>query len=112
MYNMIGPLYPQPAMVGNSYITSQVTTVTAGATTVTGYVPTTTVGQVQLVALSIAGDDVRCYWEGSTPTASTGHLLPGDSAYTWAANQYNNAKFILATGSTASVITASPFNGG
>lgn len=100
-----------PAMAGNSYITSQVTTVTAGSTTVTGYTPGS-VGDIQLVAFDIAGGDVRCYWEGSTPTSSTGHTLPGGTAYTWAVNQYNNARFCLSGTATSAIITASPFNGG
>lgn len=110
--NIINPLYPQPAMSGNSYITSQITTVTSGATTVTGYFPSGGVGQIQLVAFDIDGDDVRCFWEGSTPTSSTGHVLPGGTAYTWSINQYNNAKFILSGTGSAATITASPFNGG
>ncbi len=111
--NILNPLYPQPALAlgGASYLTSQVTTVTAGATTVIGYVPGS-VGDIQLVAFDIFGDDVRVFWEGSTPTSSSGHVLPGGTAYTWAVNQYNNAKFILSGTSSSAVITASPFNGG
>ncbi len=110
-YSILNPLYPQPAQISGTYITSQITTVTAGATTVTGFAPGS-VGQIQLVTFDVDGDDVRVFWEGSTPTASSGHRLPGGTAYTWSANQYNNSKFILATGSTAATITASPFNGG
>jgi hypothetical protein len=97
---------------GTSYTTSQVTTVTAGATTVTGYAPSAGIPEVQLVTFDVAGDDVRVFWEGSTPTSTSGHVLPGGTAYTWSANQYNNSKFCLSASSTASVITASPFNGG
>ena len=97
---------------GTSYVTSQVTSVTSGATTVTGYVSTTGIPDIQLVSFDIAGDDVRVYWEGSTPTSSTGHILPGGTAYTWSANQYNNSKFCLSGSGTTAVITASPFNGG
>jgi hypothetical protein len=113
-FNIINPLYPQPALAvgGTSYLTSQVTSVTAGATTVTGFAGTTTQSQVQLVYLDIAGDDVRVYWEGSTPTSSTGHVLTSKVGYMWAANRYNNSKFILSGTGTASTITASPFNGG
>ncbi len=111
-YNVLNPMYPQPAMSGNSFITSQVTTVTSGATTVTGFSPTTSVGQIQLVSFDVQGDAVRVFWEGSTPTSTSGHILPGGTAYTWAANQFNASKFILSSGSTASAICASPFNGG
>ena len=105
-------MYPQMAMSGNSLITAQVTTITTGSTTVTGFVPATSVGQVQLVTFDVQGDDVRVFWEGSTPTSTSGHILPGGTAYTWSANQYNNSKFILSGSGTASVICASPFNGG
>lgn len=99
-------------MSGNSFITSQVVTVTSGATTVTAFAPSTSVGQIQLVSFDVAGDDVRVFWEGSTPTSSSGHVLPGGTAYTWSANQFNNSKFILSGSGTSATITASPFNGG
>lgn len=100
------------AMNGNTLITSQVITVTAGATTVTGFSPSTGVGQIQLATFDVQGDDCRVFWEGSTPTSTSGHILPGGTAYTWAIGQFNNSKFCLSAGSTACVITASPFNGG
>lgn len=97
---------------GTGYLTSQVTTITSGATTVTGFSGSTSQSQPQLVTFDVQGDDIRTFWEGSTPTATSGHVLQGGSAYTWAANQYNNAKFILSSGSTSSTICASPLNGG
>lgn len=110
-FNIINPLYPQPAYNGNSLVTSAITTVTSGSTTAASFTVTSP-STIQLVALDVSGDDVRVYWEGSTPTASTGHVLPGGTAYTWPYNQYVNSKFILSTGGTAAVITASAFNGG
>lgn len=107
----LGIVYPQPAYSGNSLITSSVTTVTAGAATVAGFTVTNP-SLIQLVTFDVAGDDVRVFWEGSTPTSTSGHILPGGTAYTWAYNQYANSKVILSSGGTASVITASPFNGG
>ncbi len=107
----IGIIYPQPAYSGNSLVTSVITTVTSGATTAASFTVTNP-SLIQLVTFDVAGDDVRVYWEGSTPTASTGHILPGGTAYTWAYNQWQGSKFILSTGSTSSVITASAFNGG
>src|SRR5690242_13626327 len=101
--NVQGPIYPGPAYNGNSLITAQVTTITSSATTVTGFVPGS-VGMVQLVTFDVQGDDIRCFWEGSTPTSTSGHILPGGTAYTWQANQYNGAKFILSSGSTAATI--------
>lgn len=93
-------------------ITSQVTTVTSGVTTVTGF-NIASPNAVQLVTFDIQVSDVRVYWEGSTPSSSAGHLLPAGTAYTWDAGQYNNSKFILDASATASaVIVASPFVGG
>lgn len=110
-FNIQNPLYPRLASGSTGYITSQVTTITASSTTVTGFNMTPPYA-VDLVSFDVAGDDVRVFWEGSTPTSSSGHKLPGGSAYTWATQQYNNSKFILSGTGTASVITASPFTCG
>ena len=109
--NIINPLYPQPAYNGNSLITSAITTVTSGATTAASF-SVTSPSLIQLVSFDVAGDDVRVFWEGSTPTSSSGHVLPGGTAYTWAYNQYIGSKFILSGSGTSAVITASAFNGG
>ena len=95
-----------------AYITSHVVTVTSGAATDTVSFNVVSPGAVDLVSFDIFGDDVRVFWEGSTPTSTSGHVLPGGTAYTWSAVQYNAAKWILASGSTSSVITASPFTAG
>ncbi len=109
----LGIVYPQPAYNGNTLLTSLVVTVTSGATTASTWTLTTPVPSVvQLVSFDVAGDDVRVFWEGSTPTSSSGHVLPGGTAYTWAYNQWAGSKFILSGSGSASVITASPFNGG
>src|SRR5690349_17640580 len=105
-YNILNPLYPQPAYNGNSLVTSAITTVTSGATTAATFTVTSP-SVIQLVSFDVAGDDVRVYWEGTTPTSSTGHTLPGGTAYTWAYNHYINSKFILSGSGTSSVITAS-----
>lgn len=110
-YSILNPMYPQPAYNGNTLLTSLVVTVTSGATTASTWTVTSP-SLVQLVSFDVAGDDVRVFWEGSTPTSSSGHVLPGGTAYTWAYNQWAGSKFILSGTGTASVITASPFNGG
>lgn len=109
--NILGPIYPQPAYNGNSLLTSLSTTVTSGSTTATAWTVSSP-SLIQLVSFDVQGDDIRVLWEGSTPTSTSGHILPGGTAYTWAFNQFANSKFILSSGSTASVIMASPFNGG
>jgi len=112
-YNITNPLYPRPSVTASTtaYITSQVTTITSSATTVTAF-NVVSPGAVDLVTFDVQGDDIRVYWEGSTPDSTHGHILPGGTAYTWGAVQYNNSKFILSSGSTSSVITASPFTAG
>ena len=113
-FNVLNPLYPQPALGigGTSYLTSQVTTVTTGVTTVTAF-NLVSPGAVDLVSFDVAGGPVRVYWEGSTPTSTTGHTLPAGGAFTWAAVQYNASKFILdATATASAIITASPFTAG
>ncbi len=109
--NILHPLYPMPAYSGNSLITSKTVTVTSGATTAATFTVTSP-SEIQLVVFDIAGSDIRVFWEGSTPTSSTGHVLQGGTAYTWAYNQWANSKFILSGTGTSAVITASPFNGG
>ncbi len=111
-YNITNPLYPRPASNATGYITAQSTTVTSGSTTVTGFNLTSPYA-VDLVAFDVAGGPVRVYWEGSTPTSTTGHTLPAGAAFTWSAVQYNASKFILdATATANAVITASPFTSG
>lgn len=109
--NILGPIYPQPAYNGNSLLTSLTVTVTTGSTTAATWTVTSP-SLVQLVTFDIAGDDCRVFWEGSTPTSSSGHILPGGTAYTWAYNQWAGSKFILSGSGTTAVITVSAFNGG
>jgi len=110
-YNITNPLYPRPASNTTGYITAQATTVTAGATTVTGF-NVTPPSAVDLVWLDVAGDPVRAFWEGSTPSATSGHLLVAGLVYTLPVVAYNNIKLCYKTGSTASVVTASPLSAG
>lgn len=111
-YNIMNPLYPRPASNSTAYITSLVTTITTGATTVTAF-NTTSPYAVDLVSFDVSGGPIRVFWEGSTPTSTSGHTLTAGSAYTWAAVQYNNSKFIRDSTATAdAVITASPFTVG
>jgi hypothetical protein len=111
-YNIMNPLFPRPASNASGFIASQVTTVTTGVTTVTAF-NTTPPYAVDLVAFDVSGGPVRVLWEGSTPTSTSGHTLTAGSAYTWAAVQYNNSKFIRDTSATAdAIVTASPFTAG
>ena len=109
----LGVIYPQPAMNGNSLLTSLTVTVTSGSTTAASWtLPTPVPSVVQLVTFDVAGDDVRVFWEGSTPTSTSGHVLPGGTAYTWSYNQWAGSKFILSGSGTTAVITVSALNGG
>lgn len=112
-YNITNPLYPRPASLtsGTGYITSHVFSVTAGAATDTAF-NVTPPGAVDLVAFDVQGAEVRTFWEGSTPTSSSGHILPVSTGYTWSAVQYNAAKFILSGTATSATIVASAFTAG
>lgn len=105
-FNAIGPLYPKPAWAADStQIPSQSLTVSAAAVAATGY----DIPIVELVTFDVQVSDVRVRWDGTDPTGAVGHILPAGSAYTWAAKQYNQAKFIrISTATTDAVIFASP----
>ena len=112
-FDITRPLYPRRAILASTTaaITSHVVTVTSGAATDTAF-NTNPPGAVDLVTFDVQGGAVRTYWEGSTPTSTTGHVLPAGTAYTWDAVQYNNAKFILDSSATSATIVASPFTAG
>ena len=112
-YNLEHVLYPRPAYNNSGVaLTAQATTVTGGAATVVGF-NLTPPNAVDIVYLDVAGDPVRAFWEGSTPSATSGHLLlAGSPPYYLPIVAYNNLKVCFKTGSTASVITASPMTVG
>lgn len=97
-HNNIGPLYPYPARTVTGAIASQSITVSTVAIAVT----TAFVGtSVDMVTFDIQGYDVRARWDGTDPTSTSGHILPASTAYTWACNQFNAAKFIRDSTATA-----------
>ena len=110
-FSLLRPLYPQIA----GSLTAQVTTVTAGSTTVTGF-NLNPPASAQLVELSVQTSDVNCFSEGSTPTGGGGGgvlLKAGVNPVIWAASRYNNTKFIRVTSATVDAqIVATPLNGG
>lgn len=111
-YDISNALYPRPAYKNNGVaLTAQATTVTAGAATVVGF-NLTPPNAAQLVYLDVAGDPVRAFWEGSVPTATSGHLLLAGTNYVFPIVAYNNMQVIFKTGSTASVVTATPMVAG
>lgn len=104
-FNNIGPLYPYPAKSAGSTVASQSITVSTAAIGVT----TAFAVPVEMVTFDVQGYDVRVRWDGTDPTSTTGHILPASTAYTWAANQFNAAKFIRDSTATAdATIFASP----
>lgn len=105
-----GVLYPKRAMSNDTPITSQTLTVSTAAVSFTGFTAPNAVNGVQLVVFDVQGNDVRCFWEGTTPTGTTGHILPASSAYAWDCAQFNAAQFIrISTATADAVIVASPF---
>lgn len=55
---------------------------------------------VPLVTFDVQTSNLRCRWDGTDPTSTTGHLLMAGSSYTWDATMFNNAKFIRDTAAT------------
>lgn len=105
-FNALGPLYPYPARSGASAVASQsitVSTVAIGVTTAYA------IPGVDMITFDIQGYDVRVRFDGTDPTSTVGHILPASTAYTWATNQFNAAKFIRDSTATAdATIFASP----
>lgn len=97
--------YPAPARSYTGAIASQTITVTTGATTASAY----DTGMVSMVTFDVQDQPVRVRWDGSAPTATSGHVLPADSAYTWSVHIFNNAQFIRDSAASGNAtIFASP----
>lgn len=107
-------LYPLRATdSAGTPVASQSLTVSTAAVgfTTAPFTATPAVDGVSLVTLDIQVSDVRCLWEGTTPTSTTGHILPASTAYTWTISQFLAARFIRdSTMSVDAVIWASPFS--
>lgn len=108
MFSQIHVLYPRRATsstTGTSTpVASQSFTVSNSAVAVTtAYVYPTT----QLVTFDVQSQNVVARWDGTSPTASVGHILVAGSAFTWDVDQFNNCKFIR-QGSSDAVIFCSP----
>lgn len=105
------PLYPKPAFdETGTIIASQSTTVTGAAAAATAFSrgPTPVTGGYDLVTFDVQGGAVRVRWGGTAPTATVGHFLPANSAYTWDAAMFANSLFILDTSAASATIFASP----
>lgn len=98
MFSQINVLYPKRAVTSaGSAIASQSLTVSTAAVAFS----TTFNDVTQLVTFDIQGVDVRCRWDGTDPTGTVGHILPGGTAYTWDAAQAAAAKFIRISTATS-----------
>ncbi len=103
-------LYPKPAIdETGTIIPSQQTTVTGTAAAATAFsrLPNPSVGGFDQVTFDIRGGGVNVRWDTS-PTSTVGHYLPNQTAYTWDAQQFVTAKFILDSASSSATIFASP----
>lgn len=87
------------AIDASGVIASQSITVSTIAIGVTTAFDTTYVG---MVTFDVQDQPVRVRWDGFDPTSTVGHVLPATTAYTWNTAQFNAAKFIRDTSSTAS----------
>jgi len=91
--------------------TITVSTVAVAVSTSASFTAMPAVGGADLVTFDVSVSDVRCRFDGGTPTSSTGHLLPATTAYTWSADMWNRAIFIRDTTMTVdAVIWASACN--
>lgn len=104
------PLYPRPAYDNTGTVfASKSTTVTGTAAAATAFSigPSPANGGYELVCFDVQTGAVRVRWDGVAPTATVGHFLPANSAYTWDAAMFQSAQFILDTSAAAATIFAS-----
>lgn len=89
-------------MFQGSPVADQTLVVSTAAVAPTGYTGPGTSGSqaVPLVTFDVQTSNLRCRWDGTNPTSTTGHLLTAGSSYTWDVQMYNNAKFIRDTNAT------------
>lgn len=64
--------------------------------------------ETKFVFVDVQGADIMVTFDGSTPTASNGHLFPSGFRGFWSARQADAAKMIRAA-STDAAVQASPF---
>ena len=64
--------------------------------------------RTDVVVLDIQAANTYCTFDGSTPSATNGHILYSGQAYTWSTAAAIAAKFV-ATSATNSIIYASEF---
>jgi hypothetical protein len=64
--------------------------------------------RTDMVILDVQAANTYCTFDGSTPSATNGHILPQGMAYTWSQAAAIAAKFV-ATTTTNSIIFASEF---
>jgi len=103
MQSMLHVIYPMRAFSAGATVASQKFTVSNSATTVTTLY---SVPPVKMVTFDVQTQNVVARWDGTAPTATTGHVLVAGAAYTWDAEQFNNCQFIR-QGSTDAVIFCS-----
>lgn len=116
MFSQIRALYPLPARINsggvNSAVADQSLTVSTASVPATGYTEASAGGgAVLLVTFDVQTSNVRCRWDGTAPTSTTGHLLYAGQGYTWPTGQYNAARFIRDTAASVdATIFASAMN--
>lgn len=97
-------IYPKPSWSSNLPVQGQQITVTSGGVVqFAAFDPTTSA-----VVLDIQVANTYCTFDGSTPSASRGHILYATQSYTWSAAAAAQAKFVGTSG-TDCVIFGSEF---
>lgn len=97
-------IYPKPSWANNAAVAGQKLTVTNGAVVQFAAFDGTT----SAVVLDIQVANVYCTFDGTTPSATRGHILYATQSYTWSTAAATAAKF-LATTATDAIIFASEF---
>ncbi len=109
-FSIQNPLYPRPAFDQNGLIVASASTTvsgTAALATAFSTTPNPSVGGFDLVTFDVQNGAVRVRWDSVSPTATVGHLLPANTAYTWNSQMFTLAKFILDTTASSATIFAS-----
>ncbi len=92
-------IYPKPSRASNAAVTSQRLTVTNGAAVQFAAFNDYT----SLIVLDIQVETVYCTFDGSTPSATNGHILYATQSYTWSKATATAAKFLSISGTSAFV---------
>ena len=103
-FNIVNPLFPKPTFHASAQVAAQRLTVTSTATVQFSAFD----GSTDMVTFDVQTAGVYCTFDGTTPSATAGHILAPGEKYTWSAAGAKLAKFV-ATTTTNAIIYGSEF---